>query len=92
MNAMNEKKLYVWRLATFLRSNDKTMDGDELADHLNRNRFRTAQGTPFEHGRGIYKLIHETFNWINNELELEDEAHKVASAYVQPDGKHAWDK
>jgi hypothetical protein len=41
---MNSKKLYIWRLASFLRQHDMKMSGEELADHLNRNKFLTAHG------------------------------------------------
>ena len=31
---MNEKKLYIWRLASFLHSQKMIMSGEELAEHL----------------------------------------------------------
>lgn len=92
MNEMNQKKLYVWRLAIFLHSNGKTMSADELADHLNRNNLKTSYGSEFEGGRGTYKLILETWKWVNHDLGLEDEAHNISMAYVKPDGTHAWEK
>ena len=57
------------------------MSGDELADHLNRNKFLTG-------GRGTYKLIRETWRWLQDELGLDDEAKNVAEAYVKPDGSY----
>ena len=51
MNAMNKKKLYVWHLASFLRYHGMTMSGDELAGHLNRNKFLTSYGAAYEGGR-----------------------------------------
>ncbi len=92
MNEMNRKKLYVWRLAAFLHDNNMVMSGDELAAHLNRNNFRTGYGAQYEAARGTYKLITETWKWVNNDLGLEDEAEKVAVTFVKPDGTHAWDK
>jgi hypothetical protein len=92
MSEMNRKKLYVMQLGTFLHSNGMTMSAAELADHLNRNGFRTAQGTQFEGGRGTYTLIEATWRWVNNDLGLECEAGNVAMAFVKNDGTHAWDK
>jgi hypothetical protein len=92
MDEMNRKKLYIWRLAAFLHSNDMAMSGDELAAHLNRNNFTTGYGAQYQGARGTYKLITETWNWVNNDLGLENEAQAVALAHVKPDGSHAWDK
>lgn len=91
MNEMNQKKLYIWRLAVFLHQYEMKMSGEELADHLNRNNFLTSYGEEYQGGRGTYKLIGETWNWINNELGLEDEAKKIAFAFVKKDGTYPWD-
>lgn len=91
MSKMNEKKLYIWRLASFLNQYDMIMSGEELADHLNRNNFLTSYGTEYSGGRGTYKLIKETWNWVNHELSLKDEAKKIALAFVKPDGTHAYE-
>jgi hypothetical protein len=88
---MNSKKLYIWRLASFLRQHDMKMSGEELADHLNRNKFLTAYGSEYSGGRGTYKLIHETWKWVNDELKLADEAEKIALAFVKPDGTYAYE-
>ena len=90
MNDMNKKKLYVWRLASFLFDHQKIMSGEELAEHLNRNNFLTSYGSEYQGGRGTYKLIKETWKWVNDELELSDEAEKVAEAFVKPDGSYAY--
>ncbi len=87
---MNTKKLYVWKLADFLAQHGMRMSGEELADHLNRNKFMTSYGSTYEGGRGTYTLIRETWNWLHNELGLEDEAKKVAEAYVKPDGAYGY--
>ncbi len=87
---MNEKKVYIWRLASFLSMNDMTMSGEELADHLNRNEFLTSYGTEYQGGRGTYKLIRETYYWLHDTLTLPNEANHVASAFVKPDGTHAY--
>jgi hypothetical protein len=92
MNTMNQKRLYVWRLATFLNAHGMKMSNEELAAHLNRNGFMTQYGTQFAGGRGTFRLIQSTWKWVHEELGLEDEAENVAQAYVKPDGTHAWDK
>jgi hypothetical protein len=88
---MNKKKLYVWRLANFLHHHGMTMSGDELAAHLNRNNFLTSYGSEYAGGRGTYKLIKETWHWGKNDLALDEEAVKVAEAFVKPDGTYAYE-
>jgi len=88
---MNEKKFYIWKLANFLDSNGTTMSGEELADHLNRNEFKTSYGTEFEGKRGIYRLIKFTYDWLSD-LDLPKEASKVASSYVNKDGGYAYEQ
>ena len=91
MNPMNQKKVYIWRLASFLEHHSMKMSGEELADHLNRNKFLTAYGTEYAGGRGTYNLINETWHWLNDDLELPEEAKKVALAFVRQDGTYAYD-
>jgi len=88
---MNKKKLYIWNLASFLCYYKMQMSGDELAVHLNRNNFFTNLGTEYVGGRGIYKLIRETWVWLDTDLKLNDEAKKVAEAYVKHDGTYAYE-
>lgn len=92
MNEMNQKKLYVWRLATFLHQHGMRMSIEGLAAHLNRNKFLPSYGTEYEGGRGAYTLIKKTYDWIHGELGLQDEAKKVAEVYVKPDGSYAYDE
>ena len=92
MNQMNAKKIYIWKLADFLCQHSMKMSGRELAAHLNRNNFLTSYDTEYEGGRGIYRLIRETWRWLNDELGLPDEARKVAEAYVTPDGRYAYEE
>jgi hypothetical protein len=88
---MNEKKLYIWQLAEFLYSRNKTMSAKELADHLNRNSILTEYDTHYKGERGTFNLIKQTFKWLDEELDLKDEASKIATVYVKQDGTHAWD-
>jgi hypothetical protein len=90
MPTMNEKKQYIWKLAVFLASHEMTMSGEELAEHLNRNKFLTSYGSEYSGGRGTYRLIRETWNWVNNELGLPNDAECVAKAFVKPDGAYAY--
>lgn len=87
---MNNKKVYIWKLAEFLSNNKMRMSGEELAEHLNRNNFLTNYGTEYQGGRGTYKLISETWNWVKNDLHLPEEAEKIADAFVKPDGSYAY--
>ena len=91
MNEMNQKKLYIWRLASFLHQNDKRMSGEELANHLNRNNFLTGYGEQYQGGRGTYTLIRETWHWVNDELGFKDEAAKIAASFVKSDGSYAYE-
>ena len=87
----SQEKVYIWKLAEFLHKQDMTMSGEELADHLNRNSFLTSYGTQYQGGRGTYKLIRETWQWLNNDLGLNKEAEHVALAFVKSDGSYAYE-
>lgn len=87
---MNKKKYYIWQLAAFLAVHGMTMSAEELADHLNRNKFLTSYGAEYQGGRGTYELIKETWDWLQNHLQLPDEAKKVAEAFVKSDGTYAY--
>lgn len=87
---IREKKQYVWQLAAFLHMHKMTMSGEELAQHLNRNKFLAGTGGIYKGGRGTYTLIRETWNWLHDELHFHQEARKVAEAYVKPDGSFAY--
>ena len=88
---MNEKKAYIWKLASFLHSQSMVMSGEELAEHLNRNNFLTSYGTEYQGGRGTYRLIRQTWDWLHNELGMPNEAEHVAMAFVKPDGGYAYE-
>ena len=91
MSEMNDKKVYVWKLADFLANNEKIMSGEELAEHLNRNKFLTSYGEEYQGLRGTYRLIGQTYRWLYDDLGLPDEADKVARAFVKPDGTYAYE-
>ena len=87
---MNQKRTYIWKLASFLSNQGKVMSGEELADHLNRNSFLTEYGTEYQGTRGTYTLIRQTYRWLHDDLEMPDEAGHVARAFVKPDGSYAY--
>jgi hypothetical protein len=88
---MNEKRAYIWRLASFLHANSMVMSGEELAEHLNRNDFLTSYGSEYQGGRGTYTLIRSTWHWLNDELSMPGEALHIARAFVKPDGSYAYE-
>lgn len=87
---MIEKKVYIWKLASFLDCNGTKMSGKELANHLNRNKFKTTYNTDFKGERGTYKLIEETYKWLLN-LGLPQEASKIANTYLNKKGRYAYE-
>jgi len=90
-NEMNQKKMFIVKLADFLFANKMYMSGQELADFLNRNKFTTSYGTEYQGGRGIYKLLSETYNWLND-LGLDIEKDKFPYAFVDKNGNFPWYK
>ncbi len=91
MDEMSRKKLYIWRLARFLTTNGMRMSAGELADHLNRNGFRTGGNEAFAGGRGTHRLISATYYWVKDDLGLGTaEADPVPEAFVKADGNYAW--
>ncbi len=85
-----DKKEYIKRLATFLNDNGTIMAANELAEHLNRNNFKTSYGTEYEGGRGTYTLIHATYDWLVANGQ-QTEADNVAKAFPKPNGNYAFD-
>lgn len=87
---MNEKKVYLWKLAEFLYFNEKQMSVPELATHLNRNNFLTSYGTEYQGKRGTYTLVSETYKWLES-LGLIEEAKKVSVTFPKPDDSFAYE-
>lgn len=84
-----DKKEYIRRLAHFLAENGITMAGNELAQHLNRNNFKTSYGTAYEGGRGTYTLLHVTYDWLSSTGKQKD-ADNVAFAFPKSNGEYAF--
>jgi hypothetical protein len=86
-----DKKEYIRRLADFLVSNGTTMTGENLADHLNWNNFKTSYNTTYTGSRGTYTLIHATYDWLVRQGD-QLAADKVAKAFKKPNGSYAYAK
>lgn len=83
-------KEYIRQLANFLIQTETTMNAENLAEHLNWNNFKTTYDTEYEGGRGTYRLIHTTYDWLT-EKGLKDEAENVAKAFKKPNGGFAYE-
>ena len=86
-----DKKEYIRRLAIFLVANNTTMTGENLAEHLNWNKFKTSYGSEYAGGRGTYTLIHATYDWLVS-INQQNDADTVALAYKKSNGSYAYDK
>jgi len=86
-----ESKEYVAVIGNFLAEHGTKMSAEELAAHLNRNDFRTGYNTPYAGGRGVYKLIHATYDWLVAQGKQKD-ADAVASAFTKTDGSYAYER
>lgn len=88
---MKKKKTYIWQLADFLVNKGVVMSGPQLASHLNLNGMVTEYGAEYQGARGTYRLIEVTWHWLHDDLNLPEEAKKVATAFVKPDGSYAYE-
>lgn len=84
-----DKKEYIRKLGSFLINNGKTMDVPNLVEHLNWNGYKTNYGTEYQGGRGSYRLIRSTYDWLIKIGEPGD-AKNVAEAFMKPDGTYAY--
>jgi hypothetical protein len=87
----NEKKMYLVKLAEFLVNNGTTMSGSELVDHFNRNKILTSLGTEYCHSRGIYRLLAETYVWLES-MGIDSITNKFLKAFVDGNGEYPWNK
>lgn len=83
-------KEFVRVTAIILSRNGNTITGNDLVDSLNTAGFRTTNGTQYvNHSRGIYKLIHATYDWLITQGQ-KPIADMVANAYTNAEGDPAW--
>ena len=88
---MEIKKEFIADLANRLIAAGGTMTGQNLVDELNLNGHLTSYGTQYAGGRGVFRLIHATYDSLvaeGRQLEADD----VADAFTDAYGHPAWDK
>lgn len=88
---MSDVKETLAKLAGFLVDNDKHMSGEELADYLNRNDYKTTRGEEYKGGRGTFKLLSSLYDTFKKEGRDED-AHNVARAFTKDNDDYAYEK
>jgi hypothetical protein len=86
---VNEKREYIGNLANLEHFDGMTITIPTLAAYLNESGFRTDAGGEYQGGRGTYRLLRSTHDWLNQQ-GLRDDATAVAQVFVTPDGRHAW--
>ncbi len=89
--SMTQKKHFIWQIASLLYAINDTMTAQDLAIALNRNGILTSYGTQYAGGRGTYKLVSATWQWLYGQ-GLTSEAEKIAEVFTKPDGTLAWVK
>lgn len=85
-----KNKEYIRQLANFLILTNTSMSAENLAAHLNWNKFRTKNGKKYKGKRGTYVLVKSTWKWLEK-INKIDEAKNVAKAFKTPDGKYAYE-
>ncbi len=75
--------------AKSLSVTQRTMTGGSLAVILNRNGHITSYGTPYQGGRGTYRLIRLTYDWCQRNGDLMG-AEMVAKSFVNARGRYAY--
>lgn len=84
-----DKKKYIAELGEFLTDNGMKMSVPELANHLNRNNFKTNYGEEYKGERGTYTLIEAVYNELSK-AGNQTKAEKVAKAFPKNDGTYAY--
>ena len=96
---MDEKDLYILKIAKFLYEHNKTMSLTELGEHLNRN-FEACNYSE-TNGRGIGKMLSTLFTSRLPKITLEQSKDIGAEqSYLQTcilqikseDGSNSWEK
>ena len=77
------------KMARHLANNDEHMSAGELADHLNRNGYKTNSGKEYKGGRGTSRMISSIYDRLKEEGRDED-AKNVALSYTNKNDKHSW--
>ncbi|MGZ3814083.1 MAG: hypothetical protein ACXVB0_23695 [Mucilaginibacter sp.] len=87
---MEAKKEFVTNLANQLVMSKSKMYGQDLVNELNLNGHLTSYKTIYKGGRGVYRLIDETYNNLVTESR-QPEADNVANAFVDANGNPPWE-
>ena len=85
-----DKYQFIQDLANDLAKKRQTKNGWEVAKLLNDNGYFTNNNTPFQGGRGVYKLIHATYDRLKAS-GLNKDADNVAAAFKNQNGEYAYD-
>ena len=83
-------KEFVRDLAITLSAAGNKITGWDLAQRLNAAGLKTSYGSPYSGGRGVYTLVHATYNWLRNN-GYPKIADIVAASYLNQDGDYAYD-
>jgi len=75
--------------AKCLSATQQTMTGNRLAATLNGNGHLTSYGTPYQGGRGTYRLIRLTYDWCQRNGDPMG-AEMVAKSFVNAKGQYAY--
>ena len=90
---MNEsKKEFIAHCAMTLMKENRTISGAQLAATLNAFGYETSYETPYKEngGRGIFKLIKDTYKFYKD--RNEEVANAITLAFVDKENEFAWDK
>lgn len=87
---MNDSQKLVATLAASLMATGETLSCRQLAADLNSEGMLTTYGTPYEGGRGTYKLLATTYAACERRGD-HHAARAVAMAFVNARGRHAWE-
>ncbi|NTE00483.1 hypothetical protein G6M26_23330 [Agrobacterium tumefaciens] len=89
---MDAKKEYIANMANQLVAKNSKITGEDLAIDLNSAGHKTYYNDTYAvGGRGVYTLVHATYDSLIKESR-QPEANNVANAFIDANGKPAWDK
>jgi|GEM_PF-2413678 len=82
------RKVYLKNLAVILCADNKVMKFGDLLNHFNSIGFKTEANEYFKSSRGVSNFIEATYHAFG---EDSMEAEKIAKAFVNKDGKYAYE-
>jgi hypothetical protein len=84
-----DKFEFVSWVANQLKKYETFMSVPAFCELLNKKGYRTNYGTPYEAGRGSYRLVRSAYYRKKNKGELES-AHNIAVAFRRPNFNYAY--